>query len=96
MTTLRHADVTDQIDPRHWRVVLGRVQGTFATGSFTRGLALVERIAEVAERLDHHPDVVLRYPSVQVATVSHDVGALTERDVALAREISAVVDELGV
>jgi 4a-hydroxytetrahydrobiopterin dehydratase len=95
MTILKHADVTAQVDGRHWRVVLGRLHGTFRTGSFARGVELVGRVGEVADRLDHHPDVDLRYPLVHIATSSHDVGGLTERDVALATEISAVVDELG-
>lgn len=96
MTILQHSLVTDQIDGRHWRVVLGRVHGTFLTGSFTRGLELVQRITDVAERLNHHPDVDLRYPTVHVSTTSHDVGGLTERDVALANEISAVLDAMAV
>jgi 4a-hydroxytetrahydrobiopterin dehydratase len=96
MTTLTDADVTDQIDARHWRVVLGRIHGTFATGSFTRGVELAQRISDVAEKLEHHPDVDLRYPTLHVSTISHDVGALTERDVDLARAITAVVDELGI
>ena len=95
MTTLRHADVTDQVDARHWRVVLGRVQGTFRTGSFTRGAELVRRVAEVADELDHHPDMDLRYSTVRISTVSHDAGGLTDRDVRLAARLTAVVEEMG-
>ncbi|MCL3860497.1 VOC family protein [Actinotalea sp. K2] len=93
---LRDSEVTDALDPRHWRVVLGRVHGTFRTGTFTCGLELTQRVAEVAEALNHHPDVDLRYGSVHLSTVSHDVGGLTGRDVALAGAVSAVVDELGI
>lgn len=96
MATLRDATVTEQVDGRHWRVVLGRLEATFRTGSFARGLELVQRIGAAAEELDHHPDVVLRYPSVLVRTVSHDVGGLTERDVRLAAAVTAIVDELGI
>jgi 4a-hydroxytetrahydrobiopterin dehydratase len=96
MTTLTGTAASAQVDPRHWRVVLNRVEGTFRTGSFTRGLALVERVAAVAEELGHHPDVTLSYPTVHIASISHDVGGLTERDVRLTAAISAVVDELGI
>ncbi|WP_448631608.1 VOC family protein [Cellulomonas soli] len=64
-------------------------------GDFARGAALVARVADAADRLDHHPDVVLRYGRVVVTTTSHDVGALTSRDVALAAAVSAIADELG-
>ena len=94
--TLTPSVVSEQVDPRHWRVVLGRLHATFATDSFTRGLGFVERLAELAERANHHPDVDLRYASVHVSLVSHDAGGLTERDVNLARHISELADELGV
>ncbi|WP_225753764.1 VOC family protein [Actinotalea sp. Marseille-Q4924] len=92
---LSHADVTAAVDPRHWRVVLGRLQATFRTGSFVRGAELVSRVTEAAEEAGHHPDVVLRYPAVTLTLVSHDVGRLTDRDIALARRISALADEAG-
>ncbi|MBX9243771.1 4a-hydroxytetrahydrobiopterin dehydratase [Actinotalea ferrariae] len=96
MATLRDVTVTEQVDARHWRVVLGHLEATFRTGSFARGLELVQRVGAAAEELDHHPDVVLRYPTVLVRTVSHDVGGLTERDVRLAAAVSAIADALGV
>lgn len=94
-SSLSLAEVTDQVDPRHWRVVEGVLRATFATGDFVTGLRLVTRIADVAEEAEHHPDLDLRYGRVHVALVSHDVGALTERDTALAARISAIADELG-
>lgn len=95
MDLLRPAVVTSSVDPRHWRVVLGRLHATFATGSFERGATLVARVAELADRHGHHPDVDLRYGLVHVALATHDAGGLTERDVALAAGISAIADALG-
>jgi 4a-hydroxytetrahydrobiopterin dehydratase len=92
--TLNHAEVTEAVDARHWRVVQGTLRATFRTGSFVRGAELVERVTDLAEEADHHPDVLLRYPSVAITLVSHDVGALTDRDVRLARRITALADEL--
>jgi 4a-hydroxytetrahydrobiopterin dehydratase len=93
--TLTRAEASAAVDPRHWRLVLGRLHTTVATGSFVRGLELVTRVTEVAEALGHHPDVDLRYPLVHLSVVSHDVGGLTARDVTLARQISRLLDELG-
>lgn len=92
---LSHADVTAAVDARHWRVVLGHLQATFRTGSFVRGAELVAEVTRLAEAAGHHPDVVLRYPAVTLTLVSHDVGRLTERDVVLARAISAIADAQG-
>ncbi|HEX6198032.1 MAG TPA: VOC family protein [Jiangellaceae bacterium] len=79
-----------------WRVLYGRVFSTFRTGSFARGTEFVNGITELAEAANHHPDIVLRYPSVGVSLVSHDVGALTSRDVDLAAKITALAADLGI
>lgn len=79
-----------------WRVVLGRLQTRLLTGDFATGARPVARIAELADELDHHPDVDLRYTHVTVTTVSHDVGRLTARDRRLASAISRLAQEEGV
>jgi 4a-hydroxytetrahydrobiopterin dehydratase len=78
-----------------WRVLYSKIHATFVTGSFARGLELVDGIGELAEAANHHPDIVLRYPSVTVSLVSHDVGGLTSRDVDLANKITALAADLG-
>ncbi len=74
----------------------GQVGTVFRTGSFNKGVDLVVRIGELADAANHHPDVDLRYPSVTVRLSTHEVGGLSERDVALAREISAAAAELDI
>lgn len=78
-----------------WVLVDRRIRARFATGDFTTGLAFVAAIGAEAERADHHPDLALRYTGVDVALRSHDVGAVTDRDLRLARTISAIAAELG-
>lgn len=79
-----------------WRQLFEALCTRFLTGDFATGLDLVSRIGALAEHANHHPDVDLRYPHVNVTLFSHDVFGVTERDVALAREISAAASELGV
>lgn len=79
-----------------WRKVLQGLTVRYVTGDFTTGAALVQRIAEAADAADHHPDVDLRYPHLTVSLLSHDVGALTVRDLDLAREITRLATEAGV
>ncbi|MFC6341698.1 4a-hydroxytetrahydrobiopterin dehydratase [Nocardioides hankookensis] len=79
-----------------WRFFLNRLHARFRTGSFVQGLALVTRITEAAEEANHHPDVTLTYPQVDVDLHSHDVDGVTSRDVDLARRISAIAAELGI
>jgi len=79
-----------------WRVVSGVACAYFATGSFRAGVALVDAIGVLADVANHHPDVDLRYPSVVVRLMTHDVDGLSSRDVELARQISAAARDLGV
>ena len=68
-------------------VALERV---FDCGSFDGSIAFVNADAAIANRLDHHPDLHVSWNEVTVRTWSHDVDAITRRDVALAREIDQI------
>ena len=94
--TLRYSDIKAEEGLDDWRFFLMRLHGRFRTGSFVKGLELVTRITEAAEEANHHPDVVLTYPQVDVDLSSHDAGGVTSRDLDLARRISAIAAELGV
>ena len=75
-----------------WSHIPGEgVVRVFETKGFGEGLALVNRIAEVAERLKHHPEVTLRYDEVDVACFTHDVGGVTQGDIELAKAVDEAV-----
>ena len=78
-----------------WRVLGDGARTFFRTGSFAAGVALVDAIGRLADAADHHPDIDLRYGAVTVRLWTHEVDGLSERDVDLARQISAVACELG-
>jgi 4a-hydroxytetrahydrobiopterin dehydratase len=82
-----------------WRVLSTGAATYFETGSFTKGVALTVRIAELAEAANHHPDVDLRYAGVLVRLLTHEVmpdGWLSGKDAALAAEISEAARELDI
>jgi 4a-hydroxytetrahydrobiopterin dehydratase len=94
-TVLRYPQVeAEGLDD--WRFFLMRLHARFTTGSFVKGLELVTRITEAAEEANHHPDVVLTFPQVDVDLHSHDVQGVTSRDLALARRISEIAAEFGI
>ncbi|MEN5073694.1 VOC family protein [Isoptericola cucumis] len=78
-----------------WRALARGAAALFRTRSLGEGAVLVERVRVLADGANHHPDVDLRPDGVVVRVVSHDVGGLSERDVALARDLSATAAELG-
>jgi 4a-hydroxytetrahydrobiopterin dehydratase len=78
-----------------WRPILGAMHGRFRTGGFVTSLELARRITDVAEAMNHHPDLDLRWPHVDITLSSHDVGGMTQRDVDLARRISEIAADMG-
>lgn len=82
--------------PEGWSTLGAPLRAVFDTGDFATGLTFVAAIGEAAEAADHHPDVLLTYPRVTVTLISHDVGAVTARDLALAERINEIAAGLGI
>ena len=92
--------MSETIEPQRfheagWRVVRDDASTHFRTGSFAAGVALVDAIGKLAAAANNDPDVDLRSDGVTVRLGTDSVGR-SERDVALARQISAAARELGV
>ena len=58
---------------------------------FRDAVAAIVAIADVAEELDHHPDIDLRWRTLHLSLVSHSAGGVTELDLELARRIDALL-----
>ena len=59
--------------------------------SFRDAVAAIVSIADVAEEMDHHPDIDLRWRTLHLSVVSHSAGGVTELDLELARRIDALL-----
>lgn len=79
-----------------WRMLAQAIHARFLTGDFVTGMQFVTAVTEAAEQANHHPDVTLTYPLVDVKLMSHDVSQVTQRDVDLARRISEIARERGI
>ncbi len=69
---------------KDWRISGKALQRTFVFRSFLEAIRFVNRLAEHAEELNHHPDLDIRYNQVTVSCLSHDQGRITQRDLMLA------------
>ena len=65
------------------------IEKTYRFPDFRAALAFVNRVGELAERQQHHPDIAIHYSEVTLALWSHDAGGITARDVKLAEAIDA-------
>src|SRR6478752_2346484 len=71
-----------------WRVLFSGAHAYFHVGSFAEAARFVSAIAAVADAVGHFPDVDVRPEGITVRTASGEYGALSHRDVELARRIS--------
>ncbi|GAA3385910.1 4a-hydroxytetrahydrobiopterin dehydratase [Cryptosporangium minutisporangium] len=75
-----------------WSGDTSGIRRTVEAASFPAAIALVDRIAVVAEQRDHHPDIDIRWRKVTFALVTHSAGGVTAKDLQLAAEIDACVE----
>jgi 4a-hydroxytetrahydrobiopterin dehydratase len=64
---------------------------TVKAPTFLDGVTLVQRVAEAAEAMNHHPDIDIRYTSLTFTLSTHSEGGLTTNDLDLARRIDELV-----
>lgn len=67
---------------------------TFAFPTFLAGIGFVNKVAAAAERMDHHPDLDIRYTKIMVTLSTHSAGGITANDVALAREMEGLTGKV--
>ncbi len=70
-----------------WKYEAGALVHDYAFADFAEAFAFVVRLALLAEKADHHPDIDIRYNKLRVALISHDSGGVTARDISMAAAI---------
>jgi len=69
---------------------LGRLNKTFTFKNYRKSFAFVSEVALLAEKKNHHPEIILDYGKVTISLISHDIKKITERDLDLAKLIDKV------
>ena len=73
-----------------WRQEGRCILRDFTFPSFKEAISFVNRVADVAEEIDHHPDIAINYTRVSLSITTHSEGALTRRDFRLAGRIDSL------
>src|SRR4051812_29611763 len=77
-----------------WRREGELLRRTYELPTFLAGITFVQRLAQVAEAQDHHPDIDIRWRKITLGLTTHDAGGLTSRDPAVAAEADRLFDEV--
>ncbi len=78
----------------HWRLVEGGLVREVELASFPQAIQVVNRVAEIAENDDHHPDIDIRWRTLTFRCSTHSANGITAKDVGLAAEIDGVIEAI--
>jgi 4a-hydroxytetrahydrobiopterin dehydratase len=62
------------------------IRRTFKFEGFLKSIAFVDQIAKRAQKINHHPDIDVRFDKVKLILTTHDEGGITQKDFSLARQ----------
>ena len=71
-----------------WQAGDGKLIRRYKFANFAESLAFVNRVGEIAEAADHHPDITFGWGYAKISTTTHDRGGVTDVDLSLATKIN--------
>ena len=71
----------------------GRLSKEFKFKNYRQSFAFTSQVAMLSEKKNHHPTIILDYGKVVIKLISHDVNAVTERDIDLANQIDKIYNQ---
>lgn len=93
MAALSKNEIQEKLrDMRGWSHVGKSIQKRYTLKSFVPAIGLVNKIAEVAEKAGHHPDITINYNVVSIALSTHSEGGVTQKDFDLAQQIEKLAE----
>jgi 4a-hydroxytetrahydrobiopterin dehydratase len=78
----------------HWSAQDDSLTRIVELESFPQAIQVVNRVAEIAENNDHHPDIDIRWRTLTFRVSTHSKGGVTSLDITLANEIDGVIEAI--
>lgn len=83
--------VADGLKGSVWKQDSVAIHRDFTLADFREALAFVNRVGEVAEAVNHHPDILIHdWNKVRLTLTTHSAGGVTQSDLDMAREIDRI------
>ena len=88
MVKLENSEIVERLKALPgWELRENAIAKRFRFKEFMEGIGFVNRIAEIAEAADHHPNILINYTRITFTCSTHSEGGVTEKDFKLARQI---------
>jgi 4a-hydroxytetrahydrobiopterin dehydratase len=96
LVKLSDADIAARLETLpEWSQPGEEIQRTFRFKDFVAAMQFVDKVAERAELVQHHPDILIRYSRVTLSLSTHDAGGITDKDFVFAAASDAIASSLG-
>ena len=76
----------------NWGLASNSITKEFKFENFSGSLNFVNKVGEIAEAHNHHPDITIRYNIVVLSLTTHSSDGLTEKDFEVAKEIDSLTN----
>lgn len=78
-------------DLNGWHRTGNEISKTYQHGTFINSIGFVNKVAILAEKADHHPDILINYSKTKIVLSTHSEGGITIKDMKLAKEIEGLL-----
>ena len=96
LVKLSEADVAARLESLpEWSQPGEEIQRTYRFKDFVAAMAFVDKVADRAEAVQHHPDILIRYGRVTLSLSTHDAGGITDKDFDFAAAADGFAAECG-
>lgn len=76
-----------------WKVADDKLKKRFEFENFAESLDFVNKVGAIAEKRDHHPDIVFGWGYAEFSITTHDAGGLTANDFELAKAVDSAIED---
>lgn len=91
MTRLTTSEITEGLkNLPGWQIKGSAIVKTYGLDNFVDAIAFVDKVADLAERAAHHPDILIEYSHVTLTLSTHSEGGITQKDLDLAKGIEGI------
>ena len=88
MPALSEAEISKRLGSLPgWQLKGKAIEKRFELSSFLPAIQFVQKVAELAEAAQHHPDIIINYNVVTLNLATHSAGGVTEKDLELASQL---------
>jgi 4a-hydroxytetrahydrobiopterin dehydratase len=91
MAVLTEKEIKEKLkDLEGWHLKGNEIAKTYTHKDFVDAMAFVNKVAILAEKADHHPDILVKYNKVTLSLSTHSQGGVTDNDINLAKNIDKI------